>query len=108
MASITLCLKNRDAVYKVSNGLALGLVHCSSSPGPPAPATQTSGLLVLGVVTCGPWQSLMPLSGTAYPRYFCGLLTSFRSLIKCQLIRKEKGATEDEMVGWHHQLNRQV
>ena len=58
---------------------------------------------MLGVLTCGPLQSLMPLSGAVYPRYFCGLLTSFRSLIKCQLIRK--WVTEDEMVGWYHQLN---
>ena len=105
MASITLCLKNRDPVYKASNRLALGLVPCSSSPGLPAPATQTSGLLILGVLTCGPLQSLIPLSGAVYPRYFCGLLTSFRSLIKCQLIRKEKGETEDEIVGWYQQLN---
>ena len=88
----------------MSYGLALGLAPCSS-PGLPAPATQTSGLWMLGVLSCGPLQSLMPLSGAVYPRYFCGLLTSFRSLIKCQRIRKEKGETEDEIVGWYHQLN---
>ena len=40
-------------------------------------------------------------------RYFGHLMRRTDSLEKTLMLRKteEKGTTEDEMVGWHHQLN---
>ena len=38
-------------------------------------------------------------------QYFGHLMRRIDSLEKTLMLGKEKGMTEDEMVGWHHQLN---
>ena len=38
-------------------------------------------------------------------QYFGHLMRRIDSLEKTLMVGKEKGMTEDEMVGWHHQLN---
>ena len=43
-------------------------------------------------------------------QYFCHLMRRADSLEKTLMLggiggRKEKGTTEDEMAGWHHQIN---
>ena len=38
-------------------------------------------------------------------QYFGHLIRRVDSLEKTLMLREEKGTTEDEMVGWHHQLD---